>query len=188
MNRFQSSAQKMKNIKFMAICAMFIALKVVLSYIRIPVGENLNIFFTFVATAVEASILGPTMATVSGFITDIVGYMIHPTGPFFPGYTLNTMLGSLIYALFLYERKITVVRLFGAKFIVNYFVNVLLGSYYSSILYSKGYIFYLTKSLVKNTILLPIEVILLVAVFNLILPILWQRKLVKKQDIPLKIK
>ena len=45
-------------------------------------------------------------------------------------------------------------------------------------LYGKGYIFYFTKSLIKNSVLFPIEVILLVIVFNALVPVLKRSKLI----------
>ena len=39
-------------------------------------------------------------------------------------------------------------------------------------LYSKGYLYYFAKSIVKNTIMLPIEVILLVLFFRMLIPYL----------------
>lgn len=81
------------------------------------------------------------------------------------------MIAALIYALFLYRKKITVLRLFGAKFLVNYLVNVGLGSLWSQMLYGKGYLYYLVKSLIKNSLLLPLEVIALAALFAVLVPV-----------------
>ena len=58
------------------------------------------------------------------------------------------------------------------------FVNVVVGSLWSSMLYGKGYIFYFTKSFIKNSLLFPIEVILLVIVFNALAPVLKRYKLI----------
>lgn len=49
-------------------------------------------------------------------------------------------------------------------------------------LYSKGYIYYAGKSLIKNTSMLPIEVILLYTIFRLVGPYLERRKLISKQS------
>lgn len=187
MKRFRTSAEKMRVTRFIALCALMIAMKVALSFIQIPVAENLNIRFTYIVVAVEAAVLGPVMAVVSGAVTDIVGYLIHPTGAFFFGYTISAMAGSLIFALFLYERKITIVRLALSRFFINYLVNVLMGSYWSSVMFSKGYIYYFTNSLIKNSILLPVEVILLVIVFNALLPTLTAKQLLVPQKTPIPI-
>ena len=157
--RFKSSAQKLKSTKYLALMATTIAMKVILSllpFARIPISQNLRISFGYLIVAVEAAILGPVAGMLSAAITDNVEFMLAPDGIYFPGYTLSAMLGSLVYALFLYERKVSVPRLIGAKVIVNLFVNVLLGSLWTSMMYSKGYIYYFMRSITKNVLMLPI--------------------------------
>jgi hypothetical protein len=117
--------------------------------------------------------------------------MLFPTGPFFFGYTVSAMAGILVYALFFYRKQITVLRIAGARFCVNYFVNVLMGSLWSAMMYGKGYIYYFSKSIVKNTLLLPIEIILMIIVFNLMIPQMESRKLIipqKQRPVPLRAK
>ena len=50
--------------------------------------------------------------------------------------------------------------------IINYGSNVLLGSVWKAMLYGKGYLYYFTSGLVKNTTMLPIEVFLTWVVLN----------------------
>lgn len=176
------SASNLKNTKYLALMAIFIALRIVVSTMFIPVAENLRIGISFLVTSVEGAIIGPAAGLVSGALSDLIGFMLFPTGPFFIGYTITAMCGSLIWGLFLYERKITVLRLAAAKFIINYFVNVLLGSTWSAILYSKGFIYYAANSLIKNTVLLPLEIILLVVVFSAVIPFLKKRKLIIQEN------
>ena len=57
-----------------------------------------------------------------------------------------------------------------AKLVVNLGVNVGLGALWSSMLYGKGYYYYLVKSLIKNIGMLPIETVLLFLFFKAILP------------------
>ncbi|MDO5109037.1 MAG: folate family ECF transporter S component [Erysipelotrichaceae bacterium] len=186
---WKSSAEKLRSTKYLAIIGLFIAMKVVISFVSIRVSENLYVSLSFLFTSVEGAIIGPVASLVSGAITDVVGYMVNSRGySFFPGYTLSAMLGVTIYALFLYRRKITIAKLAAAKFINNYFVNVALGSVWSAMMMSKGYIYYATQSLIKNSILLPFEIIALVALFNMIIPTLQRQKLIVPQDpLPLKL-
>ena len=149
-DKFKSSALKLKSTKTIAMLALFIGMKVVVSSLYIPVGENLRIYFTFFIVAIEAAIFGPTASMLSAAIADIIGVILFPSGPFFIGYTISAICGSLIYSLLLYDTKTTILKLAISKTLVNFIVNVGLGSYWSSILFSKGYYFYLIKSLVKN--------------------------------------
>jgi len=178
---WRSSAQKLKDVKYMAIIALFVAIKTVLSSIYIPVGENLRIGINFIFVAIEASIIGPVAGLASGFVTDIVSWIVFPSGPFFFGYTLTAMLGLFVYGICFYRRKITIKHIIIAKVLTNYLINVLLGSLWSACLYSKGYIYYFTKSLIKNTILLPIEVVILVMAFTIISPLLYRKNLITSE-------
>ena len=179
---FQSSAAKLKSTRYLALMAIFIAIKIILASYYIPVSENLRISIRFIPVAIEALIFGPAAGMLSGAVTDILGFLLFPNGPFFPGYTLSAVIQSAIYAFFLYRRQVTVLRISGAQILNNYIVNVTLGSLWSMFLYSKGYWYYLVKSLIKNTILLPAEILVLVILLNLFLPFLVKKNLAVRQD------
>ena len=158
---WRTAAKELKNLRMLTLAAIVVALRIVLGGVRIPLGDNLNIFFGYLINSLGSAIYGPVVALLSGFATDILGYFVRPDGAFFPGYVLSTMLGSFFYALFFYRARITLPRIIGAKLTVNLLVNVGLGAMWSAIQFSKGYYYYLAKSLTKNIGMLPIEVFLL---------------------------
>lgn len=152
--------------------ALMTASCIVLSHFSIPIHESLKLSWGFLARSLCSLVCGPVMAPVFGFVEDTLSFFLSSKGdPYFPGYALTTMLGNTIYALFFYRARITVTRIFAAKLCTN-ILNVLLGSLWSAILYSKGYLFYMTTSLVKNTVMLPIQTMILVVLFSALLPIL----------------
>ena len=168
---WRAACSELKNLRRLVFAALICALCVVVGSLFITVGDNLRIKFTFFFVAVGSAVYGPVAGLLVGAVSDILGYVLFPSGAFFPGYTLSSMLGAVIYALLLYRKKITVLRIFCAKFLVNYLVNVLLGSLWSRMMFGKGYLYYMTTSLVKNTLLLPVEVMLLSALFAMLLPV-----------------
>lgn len=176
------AAQELKILRVLAIAALFVGLRIVVSTFFIPLGDNLRIYFSFFVPALGSLIYGPFVGMLSGFASDILGYFVHPSGGFFPGYTVTAILSGLVYALFFYRARITVVRIFFCKFCINLFINVGLGSLWSAILYGKGFYYYMAKSIVKNTLLLPLEVLLLVLFFQMLLPVIGSRGLIPKQD------
>lgn len=177
-----TAAKEIKKLHTLTFAGMTIALAVITNSLFIPVGENLHISFTFLIFSIGALVFGPAAGLLIGMIYDVLNYIVHPVSIFFPGYTLSSMLEFFIYGLFLYRSRITVLKVFAAKFIVNYGIHVLLGSLWSKMLYHKGYIFFFTKSLVKNTIMLPIEVIMFVALLQIIVPVLSRIGTVQKQS------
>lgn len=166
------AASELRNVRSLVFCAMMVAACVALSYIpSIPLTEGTRVTWGFLARALCGLVCGPVNALVFGFVEDTVSFVINPSGAYFPGYALTTMLGTMIYALFLYRAKVTVFRVFLAKLVTN-IQNVLLGSLWSSILYDKGYYYYMVKSAGKNALMFPVQAVMLVFLFAALLPIL----------------
>lgn len=174
-----SSFAKLRSTRYLAVMGLMIALKFLLNNFRIPVADNLNIMLTFIPTAVEAAVIGPGAAIVSAVITDLLTGILSPYGPFFPGYMLSKAMGGIIFGLFFYRRKPRFLDVLIAKALVNYIVNVGLGSLWNSILYGKAFLVYASVSIVKNTVLLPVEAILLYALLRSLLPALERRGIIK---------
>ena len=164
------------------VTALLLAVRIALSALFIPVGENLRIYFSFIPTSLACFVGGPIFALCYGFSADIIGFIAFPSGTFFPGYTLSSMLGALIYALFLYRQRITILRLFLCKLTINVFVNIILGSLWRYIQFGKGYYIYLVPSAIKNFLLLPLEVFLLYVIFQAMIPILKRMKMIDHKD------
>ncbi len=181
---WRTALRELQNLRMLTLAAIVVALRIVLSGLYIPLGDNLNIFFGYFVNSLGAAIYGPVVALLSGFATDVLGYFVHPTGPFFPGYVLSTMLGSFFYALFFYRARVTALRVVLAKLSVNLLVNVGLGALWSAIQFSKGYYYYLVKSLTKNIGLLPVEALLLWLFLRAMAPICAKNGLLPKQEKP----
>ncbi len=175
---FELAKEELNKTDKLMICAIMISLQVVLSSFFIPLSDTLRIYFTFFITALNSCICGPILALFSGFIVDNIGFIVHPSGMYFFGYTISSMAGALIYALFTYQTRITVFKLFLSKLLVNVLVNAFLGSLWLSMMFTKGFEVYFAASIIKNLTLLPFEVILLTLVFKSVIPFLYKRKLV----------
>jgi len=166
---FRSSLSELKNTKTLSIMSILVAINIVISSLFFPIGESLRIYITFIVYTLAAIISGPIAGLVWAFVVDIAGFLIHPFGPFFPGYTLTAMLSMFIYGVFFYKQEITLLKIFTAKFFVNFICHVLLNSLWASILYSNVFYYYLVKSFIKNLILWPIESIIIFLILKLLL-------------------
>lgn len=176
-----TASSEFNNLKPIVFAGLTLALGTVLSSIYIPVGLNLRISFAFLVMAFGSMVFGPVVGLAAGFAYDLIGYFMIPSTVFFPGYTLSTMLEFLIYGIFLYKCQISVLRVFLSKFIIDFGIHVGLGSLWSKILFDKGYYYFFIKSLIKNTIMLPIEVFILVVLLQIFIPILAHEGIVPKQ-------
>lgn len=178
---WRSALADFKKLRILTFAALMIAACVALSYVpSIPIGDGgVRVTWGFLARSVCGMVGGPITALVFGLAEDTVSFMIHPTGAYFPGYALTTMLGTMIYALFLYRAKPTLMRVFLAKLFTNV-LNVFLGSLWSAILYSKGYLYYMTTSFWKNLISLPVQTVMLFLLLKALTPALQQMGLIPR--------
>ena len=167
---WRDSLENARSLKTMVICALCMAMSIILGYFYIPITESLYIRFTYLATSTVGLVAGPVAALIYGAAVDLLDFMMHPGFTFFFGYTLSAMVGAFFYAIFYYRQKITVLRILLCRLCVNLIVNVGMGAYWSNMLYGKGFIYRVTTSFFKNIIMLPIEVIITGAFFSLLLP------------------
>lgn len=167
---WRDSLENARSLKTMVICALCMAMSIILGYFYIPITESLSIRFTYLATSTVGLVAGPVAALIYGAAVDLLDFMMHPGFTFFFGYTLSAMVGAFFYAIFYYRQKITVLRILLCRLCVNLIVNVGMGAYWSNMLYGKGFIYRVTTSFFKNIVMLPIEVIITVAFFSLLLP------------------
>ena len=165
---------QLKNVRMLTLAGIITAASIVLESFPIYLlGTSLKIYFSFLVISLGCYVYGPAVGILVGFANDTLGFLISSFGePYFPGYLITAMLSGLIYGTLLYRQRITVLRLVVVRLIINYGSNVLLGSVWKAMLYGKGYYYYFTTGLIKNTTMLPIEVLLMVLMFQLALPAL----------------
>ena len=159
---WRAARAEFRNVRVLAFAGVVCAMAVVLESIPIfLLGPSLKIYFSFLAVSLGCMCYGPLVGMMAGAVIDTVGFLISSFGePYFPGFLLTAILSGLLYGLLLYRRKPTVPRILLTRLILNYGSNVMLGSVWKAMLYGKGYLYYATTGLVKNTLLLPLEVFL----------------------------
>ena len=178
---WREALQSFRSVRTMIFSAVMIAVCIALSHFQNPLTETLSLSVTFLARALCSLVCGPLAVLVFAVAEDTLSFFLSSGGyPYFPGYVLTTMLGCFTYALCFYRARISWGRIILAKTLTN-IQNVLLGALWSSILYSKGYWYYLTTSAIKNVLYLPLQIVLLALVLRYLLPVLYQQGLTPKQ-------
>ncbi len=151
--------------------ALLMAIHVVIAALYIPLSDTLRITFSFVVMMIVGMMVDVKTAILYGLIEDIIAFIAFPSGPFFFGYTLGSMIAMSIYSLFLHK-EVTTKRIILAKTTVTLLHNIILNSLWNSMLYANNFIYYLSLSIPKNLILLPFEIAICIALYKAIGPLL----------------
>ena len=182
---WRSAVRELHELRKLCFAALMIALCVALSHIpSLPLTGGAKITWGFLARALCAYVCGPVLGLLFGFTEDILSFFLTSGGgyPFFPGYTLTTMLGVLIYALFLYQKEPTLLRVALAKLLTNV-QNVTLGALWMAILSGKAFYVTASASLVKNLIMYPLQTVLLYMLLRAVQPALKESGLLLPKNV-----
>lgn len=170
---------ELRDPKMLTLAALFIALRMVIKTLKIPVNDTMNVYFTFAINALGSYIYGPAVGFVSGAACDTISFLIKPSGPYNPAFMLIEALGSFLYGIFLYRSRVSIVRLFLSKFSVSLICNIFLTPLFLSLMYgNKSLSALMASRILKNAIMLPIETAVLAVLFAVMLPMLHRVKAV----------
>ena len=185
---WRDAAAELKSTKMLVITALLIALRVALKPLAIPLGNpQLCIQTAMLATALGAMIFGPVMAIPAAIISDTIGFMIFPNGDYFLPFVLTEIASTLVYALCLYRAKITTGRVILARFIICFFVNMILQTLIIAWQYTymgnpesaKNQILgiFTVSRLFKNLFFFPIESVVMTLFLRALVPVTYRAKL-----------
>lgn len=163
----RGSAANLHDPRALAGAAVLAALHLVLNQFTIPVSAVLEIGFDFLTVAATGYLYGPFVAGMSGFATDVLGYLLRPNGPYFPGFTLSAILLGVVYGLCYYRRPVTLRRIIGTKLCVTVLFNFFLTPLWLHIMYGQAFVILSEVRIVKNLVKFPVDVALTLMVLRL---------------------
>lgn len=155
--QFTDSANELKKISTIVLVALFIALGIVLGQWSVQITENMKIGISFVATQLTATLFGPVVGGIMGGVADILKFIIKPTGAFSILWTLNAIVGPVIYGMMLYKKKLTFLRILASKAVVAIVVNILMSCTWSAILYGNAFWAVIPAKVIQQLIQVPIQ-------------------------------
>ncbi len=157
----------MKKTRILVFMSLLVALNVLLTHI-IPVIQTdiLRVSFGFIPLSLGSMLFGPLIGGIGGAVSDLMGMVVAPKGPYFPGFTLNAFLSGMIYGFFLYRKPKTLPRIILAVLCVSVFINLGLNTYWLTILTGKGFLALLPSRIIQNGITSLIQII--------IIPLVWR--------------
>ena len=159
----------MSKIKKIILSSMLLAILIILNRFISIKTELLVISFSFVPIMMSAIWLGPKYSTAIALLGDLLGAILFPFGPYFPGFTISSAISGLIYGIFLYNKgkqmgnKKLLIRLTISSTIQLIIVNIFITSLWIHILYGKAYVAIMASRIITQIIMIPIHIITIYA-------------------------
>ena len=171
---WKQAASELKNTKTLIFAALMIALRIALQSVSIYIAADLRISIEFLVNALGAMTFGPVVAIAGAAVSDTLGALLFPSGPYFFLFIFTEIAGSMVFALFFYRTRISVTKVILSRFCTNFFVNIVLQTpimylYYQMML-GKTYKIFNLPRMIKNLVLFPVESLLLVLFLRALIP------------------
>lgn len=123
LKKFADSSKELGNVKVLAICAMMLALRVVLglfSNFTLAIVPFVKIGFTFIPIVITAYLFGPVCAAIVAGAGDILAIILaNPTAfSITPGITICCIIEGIICGVVLYQSELKLSTVIIAKVLV----------------------------------------------------------------------
>ncbi len=154
----------MSKMKKIILSAMLLAILILLSRFISIKTQVLVISFHYIPIMIAAIWLGPKYSTVIALLGDLLGAILFPFGPYFPGFTVSAAISGFVYGIFLNKskREMTnrqfLIRLALSSFLVLIVVNVFITSVWIHLLYGKAYVAIMASRVVTQIVMFPIQI------------------------------
>ena len=141
------------SVQLIAFGAIFMALRVVLGFLEINIGDSYRITFSPIPVTLGSYMLGPVFGGIIGACGDIITLIIHPTGGLNFGILLAKTLWGVLMGVFLHNKSVTVLRSVVANFVTILVCNVAITTASLCVAYGYPLMTILPVRLVTNIIL-----------------------------------
>jgi len=149
-------------------CALLIAMNVVLVRFCSITTTYLRLSFGFIPLAIAAMMFGPGYACAVGAIADLLGAILFPSGPFWPGFTIVAGLCGLIYGFLLYQkpgshwsRPVLLIRVLLTVLLINVVMELGLNTGNLYLMYGEGVMAWVPGRITKAICMIPVEFIMI---------------------------
>ncbi len=158
--------KKLRDTKVLTTCAMLLAIAVIFGFFKIPISDVAEIRLQFLPVALSGMLFGPAVGGVIGGLTDVLGFLVKPTGPFFPGFTITGIIQGALYGFMLRKKELSIKRIVVTQLLDTLVVSVILNTVNLSILYGQGIMAVLGARIIKTVVMLPVNILLLTVVLR----------------------
>lgn len=141
-----------------AIIALLIAFKLVLSRFSVPISPENRLSFGFLGTALLGTLYGPWIAGFANAGSDLLSSAIFGSGgQFFIGFTFSAFLGGVFYGVFLYRDRVNWYHILLAVLCNSLITNLFLNTLWVHWLYKTPIIALLLARIPQNLIMGPLR-------------------------------
>lgn len=162
--KIKESCCELKSVKNLCIISFLLAIALVMKLIGvIKITSYIHVGFGFLVFIIVGAMFGPAVAAIFGLLCDILGFCLVNTGgaSFHLGFTMSSVLGALIYGLFLYKLRLGIVRVILVQIVHDLIIYCVLNTLWLSQMYfnndfGKAFLLRLPKeciTLVVNSVL-----------------------------------
>lgn len=131
----------MSEIKKLCTVSMLIAVSVVLgSYLTFRIGGGIKITFKFITVFTSAYIFGPAIGGAVGLISDIIAFLLAPSGAFLPQVSAIEFVYGFIYGTMFYKKNVTIPKIIICSFLQMMIINLFGTSYVLKEFFGNNYL------------------------------------------------
>jgi len=152
----------------LALCGIMAALGIVLKFVAtINIGDYIRIGLSNIPGIIISALLGPWIGGAFWGVLDVLKYIVAPSGPFYPLFTLSAVVGGILYGLILYKKPVSIFRVLAAVFVNKLVVTVCLNTLWLKFLYGYGIMAILPGRIISALVMLPIDTAITFAILKL---------------------
>lgn len=167
MHKLRSSLRCLASVRALVTLACLTGLQVALKLVvSIQITPTVRISLDYLVNVATGALFGPAAGALCGGLGDFLGWVVHPTGPFNPGFTFSAMVNGLIYGLMLYDRPSSWKRTLLAQALVVVVTNLCLNTLWLQLYYGRAFFSILPLRALKNLIQYPVDAALMCALMS----------------------
>ena len=163
---------KLKKISTRDLCfmAMLVAITMILSAISgyLRIGDSIKFSISFISVYVGAAIYGPVAGGTIAAVADIVSFIMNPTGPYIPVFTVMEFINGVFFGLFLYMntgKKPSLVKVGFMTFVcamLQFCVNMFWRTYELAMLYDWPFWAKFIERLPSNVVMVICKIVVII--------------------------
>lgn len=148
------------SIKVIAVLAILIAMEIVLSRFLSIKTHNMKIGLAFIPIVFAGHQYGKTAGLIVGGLSDFLGAILFPIGPYFPGFTVTAALIGFYFGWLLYK-NVSIKNIVIAVLVTQIFGSLLLNTLWLSILFKSPYLQHMLTRIIQFLIMSIIQIVTL---------------------------